>query len=216
MSNRRLELSPTMLLNAYAAGVFPMADSADDPEIYLVDPAFRGVIPFESFHVSRSLAKTIRRRAFEVTVNRCFEDVLDGCAAREETWINAKIRALYTSLHEFGYAHSVEVWMEGELAGGLYGVTLGGAYFGESMFSARRDGSKIALVYLMARLRAGGYTLVDTQFVTEHLRGFGAVEITRSAYHRRLAAALDRDADFLTLDPETPAHEVLQLTTQKS
>ncbi|MBX2855261.1 MAG: leucyl/phenylalanyl-tRNA--protein transferase [Rhodobacteraceae bacterium] len=216
MSNRRLELSPTLLLNAYAAGVFPMADSADDPDIYWVDPAFRGVLPMEGFRVSRSLAKTIRRGAFTVTINRSFDGVLDGCADRSETWINHKIRELYGGLNDYGYCHSVEVWVEGELVGGLYGVTLGGAYFGESMFSYRPDASKIALVYLMARLKVGGFTLVDTQFVTEHLRRFGATEISRSAYHLQLEQALERNAEFLRLDPETPPQEVLQLSTQTS
>ena len=216
MSNRRIELSPTLLLNAYAAGVFPMADSADDPDVYWVDPAFRGVLPFNAFHVPKSLAKTLRKGAFTVTVNRAFEAVLDGCADRSETWINDKIRELYGALHEYGYCHSVEVWYDGELAGGLYGVTLGAAYFGESMFSRSPDASKIALVYLVARLRQGGFTLLDTQFVTDHLRRFGATEIPRAAYHRRLSRAIDRDAEFLALDPELPPYEVLQLSTQTS
>ena len=216
MSNRRLELSPTLLLNAYAAGVFPMADSADDPDIYWVDPAFRGVLPMDGFHVPRSLAKTIRRGAFSVTINRNFDGVLDGCADRSETWINNKIRELYGGLNDYGYCHSVEVWVEGELVGGLYGVTLGGAYFGESMFSYRPDASKIALVYLMARLKFGGFTLVDTQFVTEHLRRFGATEVSRSVYHTQLEQALEQNAEFLRLDPETPPQEVLQLSTQTS
>ncbi len=216
MSRRRIELSPTLLLNAYAAGVFPMADSAADPDVYWVDPAFRGVLPFDAFHVPKSLAKRLRRGDFEVTVDRAFEAVLDGCADRQETWINGKIRELYGALHEYGYCHSLEVWMDGRLAGGLYGVALGAAYFGESMFSRAPDASKIALVYLMARLKAGRFRLLDTQFVTEHLRRFGATEIPRSAYQRQLADAIERDAEFLSLDPELPVQSVLQLSTQTS
>lgn len=216
MSDRSLELTPTLLLNAYAAGVFPMADSADDPEIFWVDPALRGVLPLDSLHVPKSLQKRLRRADFDVTVNRAFDQVLKGCANRDETWINERIRELYVSLHEFGYGHSVEVWIDGELAGGLYGVALGGAYFGESMFSRRPDASKIALVHLVARLRVGGFQLLDTQFVTDHLRRLGAREISRAAYHRRLSGALDADAEYLRLDPGLPPHEVLQLATQKS
>lgn len=216
MSTRRIELTPTLLLNAYAAGVFPMADSADDPDVYWVDPAFRGVLPLSAFHVPKSLAKRVKRGDYAVTVNRDFAGVLDGCADREATWINDKIRGLYGQLHEFGYCHSVEVWMDGALAGGLYGVTLGGAYFGESMFSYRDDASKIALVYLVARLKSGGFSLLDTQFVTDHLRRFGAREIARSAYHKQLELALERDAEFLRFDPATSAQDVLQLSTQTS
>lgn len=216
MSDRGLEISPTLLLNAYAAGVFPMADHADADAIYWVDPAYRGVLPLDGFHVPRSLAKRIRRGDYEVAIDRAFDAVLDGCGDRAETWINEQIRELYRALHEFGYCHSVEVRMEGELAGGLYGVALGGAFFGESMFSRRADASKIALVHLVARLRVGGFTLLDTQFVTDHLRGFGACEISRSSYHRQLDQAIDRDAEFLRLDPETPPQEILQLTSQMS
>lgn len=216
MSDRGLEISPTLLLNAYAAGVFPMSDSADDPEIYWVDPAIRGVLPMDELHVPKSLRKRMQRGDFEVTVNRAFAQVLDGCADRPETWINDKIRQLYMALHDYGYCHSVEVWMEGALAGGLYGVTLHGAYFGESMFSSRPDASKVALVYLVARLRAGGFTLLDTQFVTDHLRRFGAREISRAAYHRQLENALELNAEFLRLDPEASPQEVLQLSTQTS
>lgn len=216
MSDRSIELTPTLLLNAYGAGVFPMADSADDPEIYWVDPAYRGVLPLDAFRPPKSLAKRLRRADFAVTLNRDFDAVIAGCADREETWINDQILELYAALHEYGYAHSVEVWMDGELAGGLYGVTLGGAYFGESMFSRRTDASKIALVYLVARLKVGGFRLLDTQFVTEHLRRFGATEIKRSEYHAQLERALEMDAEFLRLDAETPPQEVLQLSTQTS
>ena len=211
MSKRRIELNPSLLMNAYSAGVFPMAESADDPDIYWVDPAIRGICPLNGFHAPRSLLKRIRRADHLVTLNRAFHDVLDGCADRDETWINAKIRELYGALHEFGYCHSVEVWMDGELAGGLYGVSLGGAFFGESMFTRRTDASKIALVYLIARLKAGGYTLLDTQFVTDHLRNFGATEISRNDYRRRLDAALEVDAEFLRLPADTPAAEIARI-----
>lgn len=216
MSDRGIELTPTLLLNAYAAGVFPMADAADDAEIYWVDPTLRGVLPLDDFHVPKSLAKRMRRDDYAVTIDRDFGGVLDGCADRPETWINAEIRALYLSLHEFGYGHSIEVWIDGRLAGGLYGVALGGAYFGESMFSRAPDASKIALVHLVARLKVGGFTLLDTQFVTEHLRRFGAREIPRTAYHRQLAAAIEVEAEYLRLDPDLPTQDVVQLSTQKS
>lgn len=216
MSEQGVELNSSLLLNAYAIGVFPMANSADDPEIYWVNPDFRGILPLDRLHVPRSLAKRMRRGDFRVTVNRAFDAVLGGCADRGETWINARIRALYQELHDFGYGHSVEVWMDGALAGGLYGVALGGAFFGESMFSRQPDASKIALVYLVARLRLGGFTLLDTQFVTTHLRKFGAIEIPQRDYQRRLDRALARDAEFLALDPERPVQEILQLSTHTS
>ena len=216
MSDRGVELNPTLLLNAYAVGVFPMAETADDPEVYWVDPAIRGVLPLDAFHLPRSLAKRIRRGDFTVRINHAFDEVLEGCADRDETWINSSIRTLYGELHDFGYAHSVEVWMEDELVGGLYGVSLGAAFFGESMFSYRPDASKIALAYLVARLKLGGYALLDTQFVTSHLRKFGAIEIPRNEYQSQLAAALERQAEFLTLDAEAPPQLVLQLITQTS
>lgn len=216
MSDRGAELTPALLLNAYAEGVFPMAQSADDPEIFWFNPALRGVLPLDAFHVPKSLAKRMRRGDFEVTTNRAFEAVLDGCADRSETWINERIRRLYSALFANGYCHSVEVWMDGELAGGLYGVSLGAAFFGESMFSAREDGSKIALVYLMARLRAGEYQLVDTQFVTDHLRRFGAREISRAAYRRALRNAIASPADFNAMPEDLAPQDVLQLSTQTS
>lgn len=216
MSDRRSELTPTLLLNAYASGVFPMSESADDPEIFWVDPAFRGVLPLASFHVSKSLAKRCRASTLRITVNTAFEAVLEGCADRPETWINCKIKSLYGALHQRGHCHSLEVWREDVLVGGLYGVTLGGAYFGESMFSRETDASKIALVALVARLKLGGFVLLDTQFVTDHLRRFGAREITRKAYHAALADAVEVDADFHALPPGAPLHELLQLSTQMS
>jgi leucyl/phenylalanyl-tRNA--protein transferase len=188
------------LLDCYARGVFPMADARDDDAVFLIDPERRGVIPFGGFHVSRRLARTVRAEPFEVRADTAFRAVVQACAeskpGRVETWINHPIEELYVRLHELGHAHSVECWAGGELVGGLYGVSLKGAFFGESMFSRRTDASKIALVHLVARLIAGGYALLDTQFMTEHLTQFGAEEIPREEYHRRLAAALTRDADF--------------------
>jgi leucyl/phenylalanyl-tRNA--protein transferase len=188
------------LLDCYARGVFPMADAREDAKVFLVDPDRRGVIPLHAFHVSRRLARTVRGDAFEVRVDTAFHDVVLACAAagpgRMETWINHPIERLYLRLHEMGRAHSVECWLDGELVGGLYGVSLRGAFFGESMFSRRRDASKVALVHLVARLIGGGYRLLDTQFMTEHLGQFGAEEIPRAEYHRRLAKALAVDADF--------------------
>ena len=193
-----------------------MAEHADHPDVFWVDPPMRGIIPLDAFHISKSLRKRLKRQDFTVTVNRGFAEVLDGCADRAETWINDQIHELYSELHEFGYAHSIEVWMKGELAGGLYGVSMGAAFFGESMFSYQPDGSKIALVYLVARLRAGGYRLLDTQFVTSHLRKFGAIEVPRRDYHQRLERALEREAEFLALNPDAPVHDVMQLITQTS
>jgi leucyl/phenylalanyl-tRNA--protein transferase len=211
-----LKITPTLLLRAYAAGVFPMAQSAAAVDVFWVDPKRRGILPLDALHVSRSLARRIRRRDYEVTVDEAFGDVLEGCADREETWINPEIRDLYETLHRLGYAHSVEVWMDGDLAGGLYGVQIGAAFFGESMFSRRTDASKIALVWLVARLRAGGFRLLDTQFVTDHLQRLGAVEITRAQYHRLLEDAIRRQADFYSVSPSAGPEEILQLSTQTS
>lgn len=188
------------LLDCYARGVFPMADAREDARVFLIDPERRGVIPLDAFHVSRRLARTVRSEPFEVRVDTAFHQVVLACAAagpgRTETWINRPIERLYLELHELGHAHSVECWRDGELVGGLYGVSLGGAFFGESMFSRRRDASKVALVHLVGRLIAGGYRLLDTQFMTEHLAQFGAMEIARAEYHRRLRQALSVAADF--------------------
>lgn len=188
------------LLECYTRGVFPMADAREDAKVFLVDPDRRGVIPLNRFHVSRRLARTVRADGFEVRVDSAFHDVVLACAAsgpgRMETWINRPIERLYVRLHELGQAHSVECWQDGELVGGLYGVSLRAAFFGESMFSRRRDASKVALVHLVARLIGGGYRLLDTQFMTEHLGQFGAEEIPRVEYHRRLAKALEAEADF--------------------
>ena len=209
-------ITARILLEAYASGIFPMAEAADSDEIFWVDPKTRGIIPLYGLHISRSLAKRIRRGGFEVRLNTRFDDVVSACGAREETWINDTILALYQDLHRTGYAHSVEVWIEGELKGGLYGVALGGAFFGESMFSHAPDTSKIALVYLVSRLQAGGFSLLDTQFVTEHLESMGAREISRSAYHVALEDAIGRHADFWRQPTDIDTHSVLQLRTQMS
>lgn len=193
-------LTPELLLRIYAAGIFPMAEDADDPTLYWVDPEWRGVLPLDAFHVSRSLQRTLRRAPFDVRVDTAFDDVVAECGRprfdRPTTWINSEIHRLVSDLFRMGHAHSVECWQSDRLVGGLYGVSLGAAFFGESMFSRATDASKIALCHLVARLRRGGFTLLDTQFVTEHLEQFGTVEISRAAYHERLAAALARRAEF--------------------
>ena len=208
------------LIDCYRRGVFPMADSRDDPALYLVDPDQRGVIPLESFHTPRRLARTIRGDRFEIRIDTAFAEVVEGCAAprpdRPETWINPAIQSLYGELFARGEAHSVEAWRDGRLAGGLYGVAVGAAFFGESMFSLERDASKAALVHLVARLRYGDFTLLDTQFMTEHLGRFGAVEIARSDYRRRLAAAVELEADFYRLSPAASGAAVLQVISQTS
>ncbi|HET9428340.1 MAG TPA: leucyl/phenylalanyl-tRNA--protein transferase [Allosphingosinicella sp.] len=183
-------LDPDLLLRAYAVGVFPMSDSRDAREVYWVEPRRRAIIPLDRFHVSRSLRKKLRSDHFEVTCDRAFERVLRQCAGREDTWINAEIEASYIRLHQDGHAHSIEVHERGELVGGLYGVRLGGAFFGESMFSLRPDASKIALAWLVARLVVGGFRLLDCQFMTDHLRSLGAVEIDQKAYLQLLSAAV--------------------------
>lgn len=190
------KVTPELLLHGYAAGVFPMAGSRDDPEIHWVDPRRRGVLPLDGFHISRSLARRIRRAEWRVTTDRAFRAVVEGCSDRPETWINPEILDLYLELADMGFAHSLEVWEGEELVGGVYGVALGAAFFGESMFSRRRDASKLALAYLTHRLRAGGFRLFDTQFLTAHLASLGAVEISRAEYHRRLRRALEADASF--------------------
>ena len=193
-------LTPDLLLRAYAAGIFPMAEAADDPEVFWVDPEQRGILPIEGFHLPRRLRRRLRQDAFELRCDSAFEAVVRGCAEpridRPKTWINEEIVQLYGSLYRSGFAHSVEAWRESELVGGLYGVALGGAFFGESMFSRVSDASKVALAHLVARLKLGGFRLLDTQFVTEHLPQFGAIEISRGQYHRRLAQALTVKAYF--------------------
>ncbi|MEI9986778.1 MAG: leucyl/phenylalanyl-tRNA--protein transferase [Aliidongia sp.] len=212
-------LTADLLLRAYAAGIFPMADSAEDPEIFWVDPEWRGIIPLREFHVPQRLRRTVRAQLFEIRCNTEFEAVIRGCAApaadRPRTWINDEIVRLYSGLFQRGCAHSVEAWYEGELVGGLYGVSLNGAFFGESMFSRMTDASKVALVHLVGVLIRGGYSLLDTQFVTEHLQRFGAVEIPRAEYRRRLATALASQATFQPGFAEDPL-AVLQSSTQTS
>ena len=201
-------LDPDLLLRAYSVGVFPMASTRDAADVFWVEPKKRGVLPLDHFHLSRSLAKTIRSDRFMVTVDRAFSEVVAHCAEatarRPDTWINPDIEAAYAELHRRGYAHSVESWHEGELVGGLYGVRLGAAFFGESMFSRARDASKVALAHLVARLKVGGFKLLDTQFVTDHLRTFGAVEVPRRQYHKLLEAALAGEGDFGALGTRQP------------
>ena len=211
MANRdsaHVEITPEVLLKAYACGIFPMAESADDNTLYWIEPENRGVIPMEGFRIASRLARTVRSDRFMVTVNRDFDSVIAGCAApqpgRGRTWINTRIRNLYRKLHERGHCHSIEVYDGDALVGGLYGVTLARAFFGESMFHTARDASKVALVHLVARLRAGGFLLLDTQFVTDHLKTFGAIEIPRREYHKELEAALVGQAVFAALPLEQP------------
>lgn len=210
------QLTPELLLQAYASGVFPMAESRDDPDLFWVDPRLRGVFELDNFHISRSLARRMRQEPFQIRTNTAFMQAIDGCADREETWINPKLLELYHQLYEMNHAHSVEVWQDDTLVGGVYGLTIGAAFFGESMFSRRKDASKIALAYLVDRLKIGGFTLFDTQFITPHLASLGAVEIPRAAYHLLLEQAISQDADFLR-QPEGPsAYSVLQRNTQTS
>lgn len=197
------DVTPELLLEAYRQGVFPMAHDRDDPDVFWVEPRRRGIIPLDGFHVSRSLARRLRRGEFRPTVDQSFGKVLEGCAARGDTWISETIAGLYMTLHHQGHAHSIEVWDGGELAGGVYGVALGGAFFGESMFSRRTDASKVALAHLVARLRSRGFTLFDTQFLTPHLASLGGTEVDRATYRRLLGHALRQEADWgAPADPE--------------
>lgn len=212
-----MTITPELLLNAYAAGVFPMSEGRDDPDLFWVDPKLRGIIPLDGFHISRSLARRIRQGGYGVSLNGDFEGVMRACADRPETWINAEILDLYCRLHRMGCAHSLEIWTpEGELVGGVYGVALGTAYFGESMFSRRTDASKLALAWLVDHLRRTGFTLFDTQFLTKHLASLGAQEIPRAKYRKLLAAALTDVADIYSADLESDPLAVLQRNTQTS
>ena len=208
------------LLGCYARGVFPMAETRDDPRIFLLDPDERGIIPLDEFHIPRSLRKTVRRDQFHVTIDRCFQTVVRACASpapgREETWINPSIESLYAEMHARGHAHSVECWRDGELVGGLYGVNLGAAFFGESMFSRATDASKTALVHLVARLKAGGFTLLDAQSTTEHLERFGARSIARDDYQDLLSRAISCKGDFFRLPEGLPGDQLLQSITHTS
>jgi leucyl/phenylalanyl-tRNA--protein transferase len=212
-----VEITPEVLLKAYACGIFPMAENADDPSIYWIEPDERGIIPIEGFHVPQRLARTIRADHFEVRIDHDFDAVIEGCAApqhdRERTWINQRIRSLYSKLHDIGHCHSVEVYEKGVLAGGLYGVRLGRAFFGESMFHTVRDASKVALAHLVARLKTGGFALLDTQFVTDHLRTFGAEEVPRARYQKMLENALVGEGDWrkLPIHPPVRGREILEI-----
>ncbi len=203
-----VEITPEVLLKAYACGIFPMAESAEDPALYWIEPERRGILPLDSFHVPDRLARTMRSSSLQVLCNHDFAAVIDGCAeprpGRSRTWINTRIRRLYAALFARGHCHTVEVYDGTQLVGGLYGVSLGGAFFGESMFHRARDASKIALVHLVARLKAGGFRLLDTQFVTEHLQTFGAIEVSRRHYHKLLDAAIAAEADLARLPPHQP------------
>jgi len=214
-----IDLTTELLLRAYAVGIFPMADGRDSREIFWVDPDNRGIIPLDSFHVPRRLGRLVRRQRFEVTADTAFCEVIAACSedvpGRDSTWINATIEDAYIRLHEAGHAHSIECRLDGRLVGGLYGVRLAGAFFGESMFSRETDASKVALVHLVARLKAGGFRLLDAQFQTDHLKRFGAIEIPRDDYRTRLAGALAVDADFYSLS-NTGVASFAQSITQMS
>jgi len=188
-------ITPDLLLRAYASGLFPMADSADDPDLFWVEPELRGVLPLDAFHIPKRLARTVRQAPFEIRFNTAFDAVVAACAEsvenRPSTWINSTITELYGALHRLGHAHSVEAWRDGELVGGLYGVSLRRAFFGESMFSRTTDASKVCLVHLVNRLRERGFVLLDTQFTTEHLKRFGAIDVPREDYAEMLAEALE-------------------------
>lgn len=213
-------LDPKILLRAYAVGLFPMAESFDDPTLYWIDPEKRGIIPLNKFHIPRRLRKSVRRAVYDIRCDFAFEEVIRRCASpapgRQETWINKEIINLYTKLYTIGQAHSVEAWLDNKLVGGLYGVTLGGAFFGESMFSDARDASKISLVHLVARLNAGGFKLLDTQFVTKHLSQFGVIEMHRSGYRQLLTSALEITANFLPDLSNDKLELFIQSTTQTS
>jgi leucyl/phenylalanyl-tRNA--protein transferase len=211
MANRNsgfVDITPEVLLKAYACGIFPMAESAEDPALYWIEPEKRGIIPLHDFHIPHRLARTVRTTTLTVAVDRDFDAVIAGCAepqaGRTRTWINDRIRKLYRRLYERRHCHTVEVYDDGALVGGLYGVSLGAVFFGESMFHRTRDTSKIALVHLVARLKAGGYRLLDSQFITEHLKTFGAYEVSRRQYNKMLDEALSGDGKFDALPIDTP------------
>jgi leucyl/phenylalanyl-tRNA--protein transferase len=213
-----IEITPQVLLKAYSCGIFPMAESADDPALYWIEPQHRGILPLDSVHVPKRLARTVRQGVLRVSIDTDYDGVIEGCAAeragRRSTWINGRIRSLYRDLFRLGHCHTVEVWDGNRLVGGLYGVALGGVFFGESMFSYVRDASKIALVHLVGRLVGGGFTLLDTQFVTDHLRQFGTIEIDRDDFHRHLDVALKQPADFMRVPLDASGEVILDLIEQ--
>lgn len=210
-----IEITPQVLLKAYSCGIFPMAESADDPALYWIEPQHRGILPLEAAHFPKRLLRTARTTSFKVKTDTDFEGVIDGCAAsrpgRMTTWINKRIRALYRELFEMGACHTIEVWSDGRLVGGLYGVALKGAFFGESMFSFERDASKIALVHLVARLIAGKFRLLDTQFTTDHLKQFGTIELERDAFQDELEQALSVTADFHALQRDVSGADAVSI-----
>jgi leucyl/phenylalanyl-tRNA---protein transferase len=214
------KITPNLLLKAYAVGVFPMAESASDPALYWVEPDERGTIPLEGLIVSRSLRKAVRQRRFEIRIDTAFDEVMHKCAEatqdRSSTWINARIRSLYGQLHVMGHGHSVECWQNGALVGGLYGIRLGQAFFGESMFSRATDASKVALVHLVARLNFGGFKLLDAQFMNPHLERLGAVPIAKAAYMERLRVAVENQASFEAFSEDEDVERVLELAAQKA
>ena len=216
MKDSDTTLTADLLLQAYQVGVFPMSEGRNDPEVFWVDPRMRGVFPLDGFHISRSLGRSLRRGQFTVTYDHAFEAVVQGCADRDETWINDTIFDLYCTLHQNGHAHSIEVWEGENLVGGVYGVTIGAAFFGESMFSIATDASKVALAYLIDRLRLGGFQLFDTQFITPHLARLGAVEIQRDHYRAMLMEALNAEASFESPGPIPSAQDVIQRNAQTS
>lgn len=216
MTLRAPTLTPEILMRAYSMGVFPMAEAQDATELFWLDPQQRGILPLDGFRISRSLAKRLRAKPFDITVDTAFDRVIKGCAARPETWINDQIFDLFCQLHHQGHAHTVEVWEGHALVGGVYGLALGGVFCGESMFSTRKDASKVALAYLVDRLRIGGFALFDTQFITAHLQSLGGIEISRFEYRRRLNAALLLPADFHAQHGIPDVHDLLQRNTQTS
>lgn len=216
MKDTDFALTPELLLNAYASGVFPMSEGRDDPEVFWIDPRRRGVLPLDGLHISRSLARRMRRGGYSVTLNKDFAGVVDACADRPETWINDEIRAQYIALHRLGHAYSLEIWQDDALIGGVYGVTLGAAFFGESMFSRATDASKLALAHLVDHLRRCRYRLFDTQFITDHLASLGAVEISRASYRSQLAEALKQPASINRFALDASPQSVLQRSTQTS
>ncbi len=210
-----IAITPQVLLKAYSCGIFPMAESADDPALYWIEPQHRGILPLDRIHIPRRLARTIRTAPVVVRIDTDFEGVISGCASsrpgRRSTWINARIRSLYRELFDLGHCHTVEVWADGKLVGGLYGVALGSAFFGESMFSTERDVSKIALVHLAARLLAGRFKLLDTQFVTDHLKQFGTIEVERGAFQNLLSEAMIGRGDFMAMPVTTSPEQILAI-----